>query len=422
MAILLEKLTIALTALSVLLGQSNVALEPTPMLGAVSSSIVSLLENKTAIEKAGIKGDYFVQLKSIPKTQRKDYSIEITDIKKINGGIQFYVRAWDKQGNQIGFGKDGTVDLEKFIIINPPILVPDENGDIVRENIVSSVAVIATSTATTTATTTITQTKYREDLPEALLQSVEHTISIKKEKFGSERIIKGKIGNSTLTVYPDAAPGLTTNDGRVYLNYATSWAAWHDATQATGALNDDTNETIVQLQEQGTSYNGMRSGFGFDTSPINGATISASTFSLYGTDFAYYDTDNDNVAPVSFSPNSNTEWVVGDFLYTNFGTSVWATALDVTNWNQAGYNDFSLNATGLAGINKTGVTNIGFRAGKDISNTAPGDECVSLITGYYADQAGTTQDPKLVVEYTSVRRVMIISFLENLMSLLNRLI
>ena len=51
-------------------------------------------------------------------------------IEEIEGGIQIFAQAWNLDGTQVGFGKDGTVDIERFQIINPPILVPDENGDV----------------------------------------------------------------------------------------------------------------------------------------------------------------------------------------------------------------------------------------------------------------------------------------------------
>src|SRR3990167_4451732 len=86
---------------------------------------------------------------------------------------------WTPGGKQVGFGKDGTVDIERFVFINPPILVSDPNGDIIRE-------------WTDDTTGELKQRKLRESPQEALLQSLAHTISVKKEKFGSERIVRGK--------------------------------------------------------------------------------------------------------------------------------------------------------------------------------------------------------------------------------------
>ena len=49
----------------------------------------------------------------------------------IDKGVVVFARAWDDNG-QIGFGRDGSVDIERFIFIDPPVLVPDEAGDITR--------------------------------------------------------------------------------------------------------------------------------------------------------------------------------------------------------------------------------------------------------------------------------------------------
>src|SRR3989344_2016473 len=49
---------------------------------------------------------------------------EIQSVQKIEGGIEILARAW-KDGKQLGFGKDGSVEIERFKIFNPPILVDD---------------------------------------------------------------------------------------------------------------------------------------------------------------------------------------------------------------------------------------------------------------------------------------------------------
>ena len=62
--------------------------------------------------------------------------IEILEVKVIEEGIEVLARAWGIDGDVIGFGKDGSVEIERFKIYNPPILVEDPiNGSIIRENI-----------------------------------------------------------------------------------------------------------------------------------------------------------------------------------------------------------------------------------------------------------------------------------------------
>ena len=65
---------------------------------------------------------------------RSKYTIEIVDIKPIENGLELFARV-SQGGKQIGFGKDGTVDVERFRLINPPTIVPDLNGDIINDYI-----------------------------------------------------------------------------------------------------------------------------------------------------------------------------------------------------------------------------------------------------------------------------------------------
>src|SRR3990167_11140747 len=174
--------------------------------------IADLLVGKTAREKANLKGQEIAKLFKVPKTQVGDYWIEITELKAIENGVELYARAWDAHG-QIGFGKDGSVDLERFVFINPPILVNDPNGSIIRESLDDNGKV--------------RQRKLREDPKQALLESLAHTISVKTQKFNDSKIIAGKLGNTTTTVYPDAGSGGgTTIDGQVIREGVTD-ASWN---------------------------------------------------------------------------------------------------------------------------------------------------------------------------------------------------
>ena len=153
-------------------------------------------------------------------------------METIDGGVQVFARAWDANG-QIGFGSDGTVEIERFIIINPPILVPDENGDIER----------TTTDSLTGQTWTFT---YREDPQEALLQSLEHIIEVKQQKFGDEKIVADKVGNTTTTIYPDAHPESTSVDGYAAFDaYQDTWANIHGATASASASDTATQSNGV---------------------------------------------------------------------------------------------------------------------------------------------------------------------------------
>src|SRR3990167_768249 len=93
-------------------------------------------ESLPSKDKANLKGVEIAKLGPQPRQNVKfsgvDVDIEITSITAIEGGVELLARAWEN-GKQIGFGPDGSVDLERFRFFNPPILVDDPNGDIVRE-------------------------------------------------------------------------------------------------------------------------------------------------------------------------------------------------------------------------------------------------------------------------------------------------
>lgn len=118
----------------------------------------------------------------------------IGEVKEINingqSGIELFAKAW-KGDKQLGFGKDGSVEIERFRIFNPPILVDDPNGDIVRE-------------WTDEKTGELKQRKLREDPIEAIRQTVAHNVKIVGKE--NAQIVIGKIGNTTSTFYPDAHP------------------------------------------------------------------------------------------------------------------------------------------------------------------------------------------------------------------------
>jgi len=97
------------------------------------------LKNKTSQESATIKGEEIAKIDTIQKSDvtfsQSSLKIEVMRMKKRERGVEVFARAWDSNGNPIGFGKDGTVEIERFIIINPPILIDVKEGDhdVVRE-------------------------------------------------------------------------------------------------------------------------------------------------------------------------------------------------------------------------------------------------------------------------------------------------
>mgnify|MGYP007031183291 CR=1 FL=1 len=206
----------------------------------------------------------------------------------------------------------------------------------------------------------------------------------------------------SITVRPDPDPETSTFDGFLRCDNATYLTA-HDST--TGCTDQSDVAVAVTFAQQnfagGTTYRVFRSLAGFDTSSIpDTATITSATLSVYANGSAISDTDNDKVNIYAYdAPSSATAITNTDFNKTHFGAT-WSTEIDITSWNTGDgvANDFVLNSTGLTGISKTGVTWIGAKTSQDESSTTPtGGNSVVI---YNADQAGTSTDPTLVVNYS----------------------
>ena len=353
----------------------------------IQETVVEKLVGKTANEKATIKGQEIAKLNKITKTTRAKYDIEITRINTIDAGVEVFARAWNANG-QIGFGKDGTVDIERFRITNPPVLVPDVNGTIT----------IGYYNAVTGETT---YQNFREDTEEAVLQVLEQTISVKKEVFDDSKIIVGEIGNTTTIVYPDADPESTTVDGRIS-NSALEGEGWTDNHDA--SIGDDVSESATTFYANTNESGGLTLGYSisrcailFDTSTISGETVSSWTLSLYST--GKKNTDNDGLDYINVytsTPATDTALIGDDF--DQFGSTGKATAIDFGDITTSAYNVWT--GTDNTVISTTGITKLGIREGHDAENTP-----IALNMQNYApfsaaedSGAGTTQDPKLTVE------------------------
>ena len=350
--------------------------------------IENLLKNKTGKERATLKGKEIAKVATKRKTTRGSMKIKILEINAIEGGVEVFAQAWDLQGNQYGFGKDGSIDIERFRIFNPPVLVNDPNGEIVRE--------VVDETNGETQQITL-----REDLKEALLQSLDHTISMVK-KDGSN-IVKGKIGNTTSTFYP-AAGSVAPVDGRVQRGSVNqSYSNIHNGA-GTAASDSDSIISMILLATSTTDNYSALARFicGFDTSSIDdGDNIDSATLSLYGFDSStgLGDTDIDIVAS---TPASTNTLVNSD--YAQLGTTRFATGVAISAFATSAYEDYTLNANGLANISKTTYSFFGARRKWDVDNSFTGTWASSAFTRirfYSADQAGTTSDPKLVVTHSA---------------------
>ena len=197
----------------------------------------------------------------------------------------------------------------------------------------------------------------------------------------------GDVFTDTTTTYYSGA-----GDGIVQSPYSTTWSTARDA--ATGAYAYHTQTNIEGIRLNSGNFSIIRSYFPFDTSGIpDSDVISAATYSVYvhSTPTDTSDAVNIHVAAASqasVSSISTSDFdAVGD---TSFGSVPIPTT--------AGSIDFTLNASGLAHINKTGYTKLSNRSDRDIDNSPPTTGTLS-IAYRFANYSGTAQDPTLEVTY-----------------------
>jgi len=378
---------------------------------------LALTREMNASDRAAIKGCEAAKADIVGVHQRDNVILEVTEVRPIENGVEVFARAWTRANSititegtttrsipadsRIAFGKDGTVDIERFRIINPPILVPDEKGDVLvagftfdeaQENLIE------------------TNRTFREDPKEALLQIIEQNIPNLKNIHTSEKIVVGKLGKTTTTVYP-AAGANSPVDGQLNSPLgASTWQTLRDATTASFDGEDLAMFPITYLRTSGTTPNLMVRGVVmFDTSSIPDAdVIDSATLSLYISSISNADGHGGmSAAIVSLTSSSNSTLAASDYNITNFGSRV-AADTAMTSYVLNEYKDHAF--TDLTAINKTGISKFGTLTNKEVDNTAPtlSSTITASIAAYTADQSGTTNDPKLVVEHSasSERRII----------------
>lgn len=331
------------------------------------------------------------------KHTRKNLKIEIVGIEKTEYGMEVLARAWNSKGRQIGFSKDGTVDIEKFRFIMEDedtelawLVVPDPQGDISVDYTHKDID-----------GNSVTETKkYREDPQEHLLMFLERVIK-SLNTHDNSKIVKEKRGN-TVTVFTASSGG----DGFV-LNSGGSYTTVRNA--ATGATTNTTatDDWIFLGDIASGTYRITRAFLPFDTSVIvssdniDSAVLTIRQASNSGT-------GNRNIALIqtsqaSISSLSNTDY---DQITDTEGSAT------RQNLNTADTDySWSLDATGKGWIAKDGEqkpsgksagwTHLGLRAAFEFDNptTAPTVRNYTRIT--YADHATPANRPSLSVTHSA---------------------
>jgi hypothetical protein len=248
--------------------------------------------------------------------------------------------------------------------------------------------------------------------PDSFIDSVTLYVRMKKNIYQEVQVTQvyvevNSIPASPMTFYPDSNPESTSVDG-VVLRLSLHGESWSTLVSSAGNYNSDAyhNDGIVSIISDNDTDNWeslSRAIILVDTSGLpDTAVITGGTLSVWG------EVKNDtlNIAPdiniYASSPISNTDLVDAD--YQNLGTVAFSTPIAYANWSVSGYNNFTLNAAGLAQISKVGVSKFGVRnANYDVASITPAwshsGNYMSELNFYTAEQPGNSQDPKLVVTY-----------------------
>src|SRR3990167_7163731 len=189
-----------------------------------------------------------------------------------------------------------------------------------------------------------------------------------------------------------------TGSGDGYVGNSAGQGNWASVRSASsGSVVDYTSATGYCMITQNTGAGTLiyRSFYPFDTSSVcAGSTITLVVFEVYGS--SNYSDTTDSVNVVAGTQASVTELVLDDF--DQVGSTVFSDAISL-HLSNTEYNAFLLNSNGLANISKTATSKFACRGTKDINNTDPSGQANGHSV-YFSEQAGTSKDPLLAVEYT----------------------
>lgn len=362
--------------------------------------IKDLIKDKSAKEKANLKGQEIakVDFRGEHTSSKYGIKIDIQSIEAIEGGVQVFARAW-KGSKQLGFGKDGSVEIERFRIFNPPILVNDPNGDIIRES-------------TDAVTGELSQRKLREDPTEAIRQVIAHNVKIVGKE--NTKITEGKIGNTTSTFFPNSGTGTAPVDGAIVRESVNE--TYSTIRDGAGVFADNTGTFSQGLLTGSTTTDqyqrNKRVVSGFDISSIGTDVIDTATFSLHGAPQGFaggnaYRTGlgDPEVNIVETTPTNNdttTALVTADYDIAKYGSTEFSSDITLSSWADD-YMDYSMNASGITFLSGGTIRYIAALQSWDIDDSFGGTWASSASTDFIshtADRTGTSEDPKLVLEHS----------------------
>ena len=301
---------------------------------------------------------------------RGRYGISILKGKVSAGQVELFARVF-RDGVQIGFGADGSVDVERFVVVNPPLLVKDNAGDVMLSRPNFSGKQI--------------EKRYRIDPLETVCDSLE--VMVRKAGKLNSTIVPGKEGRTTYTIYSNGS-----DDG--YISSSNATYATARSGSNLGAVTNSANENVIGQTTLGDYYC-FEAFVNFTTSTVAGS-VSSATLSLYGASNSSNTDFTINARRLDYTAGGLTtaDWIAGASVSGQALLATYAT----TGWDTADYNVFTSQAAFLTNINQSGTTGIILSSSRHEGNNAPtGDEYVIFHGG---SETGTSQDPRLVIEAT----------------------
>ena len=237
-----------------------------------------------------------------------------------------------------------------------------------------------------------------------------------QNKHDGTRIVNGKIGNTTDTFYP-AAGSNSPIDGALVRANNESWSSHRNAASAN--IGAYPTEAVAYLgggiTKSGDGVNWGGNGWSraiilFNTAPLASSTLNSATFSGYSkhNDVSYTCVNTitgQSTSLVASNPASNSsladsDWTIGVEIGT---TKMSDTSVTSSTWcGGSQYRDFALNSSGMSNLNASGISKFAMLVESDRANSEPSASAgqATSFPGYFADQTGTTNDPKLIVEHT----------------------
>lgn len=211
--------------------------------------------------------------------------------------------------------------------------------------------------------------------------------------------------SDSLTFYPDASPETSSVDG--YTMDYNNDMTWANLIAEPGNYAHDGqvyDSIIIRASATSAQWAQLnRKIHLFDTSALaDDAVITGATLSIYGRSSVDGLSINPDINVYSSNPASNTALVAGDF--DSLGATAFCDTPILRSEFLTSYNDFILNAAGLAVISKTGISKFGFRnANYDVAATTPANWVSNAYSSfeYYNAEQGAGYQPKLVVTYST---------------------